>query len=235
MNKGNKILIGILAFVVACVVGYALFSENITITGSATASGDWGITATCQPGIPSLIGSAADDLLSYYKEGGYSEDTCNVTDGTNVHFNTNLLYPSAARHFTVKFTNTGNVNATIDMSGNAAIFETVIFKNESSEVCEINSSNQKVNCSDRLTYDTGSSNFINDSILGFSDKSGKFYSVDEVDEFINSDTGAITLENGESIYVALTIYWNKNYVSNTNSAHLSFEVNADVDFIQATE
>ena len=234
MNKGNKTLVGILAFVLVCVVGYALFGENINVTGSATASGDWGITATCQPGIPSLIGSAADDLL-YHKEGGFSSDTCNVTDGTKVKFNTNLLYPSSARHFTVKFTNTGNVNATIDMSGNAEIFETVIFKNESSEVCEINSSNQKVNCSDRLTYDTGRSNFISDSILGFSDASGKFYSTDEVDEFINSDTGVVALESGESIYVALTIYWDEDYVSNTNSAHLSFEVNADVDFIQATE
>ena len=234
MNKGNKILLAVLAFVLVCVVGYALFSESITITGSATASGDWGITATCQPGIPSLIGSAADDLL-YYKEGGFSGDTCNVTDGTKVKFNTNLLYPSAARHFTVKFTNTGNVNATIDMSGNGDLFETVIFKNESSEVCEINSSNEKVNCSDRLTYDTGSSNFIKDSILGFSDASGKFYSLDEVDEFINSDTGVVALESGESIYIALTIYWNDKYVSSNNSANLSFEVNADVDFIQATE
>ena len=143
MNKGNKILIGILAFVLVCVVGYALFSENITVTGTATASGDWGITATCQAGISNEVATAADEF--YYKEGGYSEDTCNVTDGTKVSFNTNLLYPSAARHFTVKFTNTGNVNATIDMSGNAAIFETVIFKNVSSEVCEINSNNEKVN------------------------------------------------------------------------------------------
>ncbi len=234
MNKGNKILLAVLAFVLVCVSGYALFSENITVTGSATASGDWSITATCQPGIPSLIGSAADDLLRH-KEGGYSGDTCNGTGGTKVSFNTNLLYPSAARHFTVKFTNTGNIAATIDMSGNAEIFETIIFKNESSEVCEINSSNQKVNCNDRLTYGTGISNFINDSILGFSDKSGKFYSIDQVDEFINSDTGAVALENGESIYVALTIYWDEDYVSSNNSANLSFEVNADVDFIQATE
>ena len=35
MNKNNKLLIGMLTFVVVCVVGYALFSENITVTGSA--------------------------------------------------------------------------------------------------------------------------------------------------------------------------------------------------------
>ena len=44
MNKNNKLLIGMLTFVVVCVVGYALFSENITVTGSATASGDWSIS-----------------------------------------------------------------------------------------------------------------------------------------------------------------------------------------------
>ena len=35
MNKNNKILIAVLAFVLVCVVGYALFSENITVTGTA--------------------------------------------------------------------------------------------------------------------------------------------------------------------------------------------------------
>ena len=51
MNSGNKLLLGILAFVVACVVGYALFSESITITGSASAKGDWDIDVSCTKGV----------------------------------------------------------------------------------------------------------------------------------------------------------------------------------------
>lgn len=234
MNRGNKILVGILAFVLVCVVGYALFSDNIRVTGSATASGDWGIAATCQSGVFSEATAAANEM-GLRKEGGYTGDTCKVTGGTNVSFSTNLLYPSAARHFTVKFTNTGNIAATIDDSGDTSIFETVIFKNVTSNVCEVNANNQKVNCNERLVYSSGASNYIYDSILGFSDAAGKFYSIDEVDQFINQGDGSVSLENGESIYVLFTLYWNEDYVSSTNSAHLSFEVNTDIEFIQATE
>ena len=39
-NK-NKILIGCLALLLVMAVGYALFSETITINGTATAKGDF--------------------------------------------------------------------------------------------------------------------------------------------------------------------------------------------------
>ena len=50
MNKSNKILLGVLLFVVVCVVGYALFSETITVTGTATASGDFAFESKCFAG-----------------------------------------------------------------------------------------------------------------------------------------------------------------------------------------
>ena len=65
MNKGNKILLGILAFVVVCVVGYALFGETITVTGSATASGEWSITTTCVSGLSQDI---KNFMLQYRKK-----------------------------------------------------------------------------------------------------------------------------------------------------------------------
>ena len=47
MNKKNKILVGCLALLLVLSVGYALFSETITINGTATAKGNFDIVGTC--------------------------------------------------------------------------------------------------------------------------------------------------------------------------------------------
>ena len=62
MNKSNKILLGVLSFVVVCVVGYALFSENITVTGTATAKGSFDITASCNTGASDSLKAVFDYL-----------------------------------------------------------------------------------------------------------------------------------------------------------------------------
>ena len=58
MNKSNKILLVVFSFIVVCVIGYALFSENITVTGTATAQGTFDTTVTCQTGILSKLGNS---------------------------------------------------------------------------------------------------------------------------------------------------------------------------------
>ena len=47
-EKKSKILIGCLALLLVMAVGYALFSETITINGTATAKGDFDISFTCE-------------------------------------------------------------------------------------------------------------------------------------------------------------------------------------------
>ena len=47
MNNRNKILVGCLALLLALSVGYALFSETITINGTATAKGSFDIGFEC--------------------------------------------------------------------------------------------------------------------------------------------------------------------------------------------
>ena len=47
LSKNNKILIGCLALLLVMSVGYALFSDTITINGSATAKGEFKLTTTC--------------------------------------------------------------------------------------------------------------------------------------------------------------------------------------------
>ena len=120
MNRGNKFLLGILAFVVACVVGYALFSESITINGSASAKGDWDIDVSCTKGVSDSLLQGIDINRKEAKEGGYQNDSCTV-DGMNVSFSTELLYPTATRYFTVKVTNKGNIKATLDNSDGTSL------------------------------------------------------------------------------------------------------------------
>ena len=41
MNKKKGIIIGVVLFVLAVAVGYALFSDTLTINGTATAKGEF--------------------------------------------------------------------------------------------------------------------------------------------------------------------------------------------------
>ncbi len=109
MNKGNKILLGILTFVLVCVVGYALFSDNITVTGSATASGDWSITTTCNNGD---IYNKVLPEFTYLKEGGYVDKNCSITNN-KISIETELQYPTATRVYTVELKNTGSIDAVL--------------------------------------------------------------------------------------------------------------------------
>lgn len=46
MKKQNIAVIGVFAFILAVAVGYALFSEKLTISGTAGASGNFDVEFT---------------------------------------------------------------------------------------------------------------------------------------------------------------------------------------------
>ena len=50
MSKNNKIILVILTFIVSLMIGYALFSETVTISGTATSQGQFKITTSCITG-----------------------------------------------------------------------------------------------------------------------------------------------------------------------------------------
>ena len=117
MSKNNKLLILTLSFVVVCVVGFALFSETITVTGTATAYGNFDMIVTCEKGISSKISSIApaafaDTDIDLYTDNGYENDYCNVS-GNSVTYGASLKYPGAARYFTIKIKNNGTMDAVI--------------------------------------------------------------------------------------------------------------------------
>ena len=70
MKKSNVLLITILAIIVTLMIGYALFSETITVTGTATAKGSFDIEVTCTKGVPSNLEGALNAALNY--DGAFS-------------------------------------------------------------------------------------------------------------------------------------------------------------------
>lgn len=132
MKNGNKILLGILTFIVVCVVGYALFSDTISVTGSATASGKFEITTTCTPGYSDELIAALgnpEGVTKDTEQGGFENSVCNV-NGNEITATTDLLYPTAKRFFTVKMINTGSIPAVIWVPASDESFE--IYSNNAS-------------------------------------------------------------------------------------------------------
>ena len=104
MSKGNKTLIALLALVLTCIVGYALFSETITVSGTATASGTFDIGFKCTTVTPT--GTATGD--------------CSIA-GQTIITKSNLTKPSEKVKYLVTLTNDGTIPAvlkTIDSPNN---------------------------------------------------------------------------------------------------------------------
>ena len=110
--KNKKIIVVIAAISILFIsVGYALFSSNLNVSGTASASGEFEFSMTCTPGYSSEVPVAENTGLD--KEGGYSYDSCSV-NGNNVSLETDLNYPGAERFYTVKITNTGTISMKLD-------------------------------------------------------------------------------------------------------------------------
>lgn len=134
MNKKNKILIGCLALLLVLSVGYALFSETVTINGTATAKGDFDITYTC-----SVItkDTAINDSFSIPKSSG--SGSC-IIENDIIKTTSTLNKPGDFVGYRVVLTNEGsipavlktvnssnNYNADMSGSGDYAYFDATYF------------------------------------------------------------------------------------------------------------
>ena len=103
MNKSNKILLGVLAFVVVCVVGYALFSETITVTGTATAKGNLNLKMS-EVSYFELWGANA------LKEShGIINNSNLVINDNTISTNVSLGAPDSYKRYLIKIENIGTV------------------------------------------------------------------------------------------------------------------------------
>ena len=185
----NKIFVGCLALLLVMVAGYALFSQNLTINGTAKAQGEFSLSMTCTPGILDEIIRYSSD---YGSQSGYSNDSCSVENDT-VTFHTDLAYPTARRYFTVKVVNTGSVTA-VDES--VDVLTQYMGNFENNKNCQYNSSDDSlVRCYNPNGNDTTNSKtkYIKKTKNG------------EISYLTNHDK--LTLEPGDTFYLTLGITW----------------------------
>lgn len=130
MKKQKGIIVGVLTLILIMMVGYAMFSEKITINGTATAKGEFSYTITTLNGVMPEINT--DDITTintsrrlkntesgteryglYHAEKGI--ENVLITNADNViTYSASLKYPGAIGYFTVKITNTGSIPITFD-------------------------------------------------------------------------------------------------------------------------
>ena len=201
----NKIFVGCLALLLVMVVGYALFSQNLNIMGTATAKGDFSITPTCQPGIPSNLveGDNTKAIISYYESGiqenGYYDDSCTVS-GDTVDFKSGFKWPGARRYFTIKVKNTGSVTAIFKEIGDTdAELCNDTNGNDIFDADECSTEKNSLTLDDRILHYKVPNN---DSIIGIEDKKGNLILRDMNDFTWEDDNGVhLKLEPGESAYI----------------------------------
>ncbi|MGN1269103.1 MAG: hypothetical protein ACI4U0_06420 [Candidatus Aphodocola sp.] len=105
MKKQSIAIIGVIAFVLAVAVGYALFSEKLTIDGTATAKGDFDVEFT-SVGTPTCSGFSGTCEAATL--GTISDDKNTLTITVN-----KLQYPGAYVEIPVTVTNKGSIPAVL--------------------------------------------------------------------------------------------------------------------------
>ena len=117
MKKKNMIIIGVIALILAVSVGYALFSDTLTINGTATAKGDFNLSYACE---------FVDEDISWGEGQKTSASTgtgsCQV-EGNEITTTSKLSKPTDFSIFKVTITNNGSIPAvlkTVDSSNNVA-------------------------------------------------------------------------------------------------------------------
>ena len=95
MNKKKGIIIGVVLFVLAVAVGYALFSDTLTINGTATAKGEFELTYLCEK-------EASDRATA----------ECSVS-GNTITTTSTLSKPNDVAAYRVTITNTGSIPAVL--------------------------------------------------------------------------------------------------------------------------
>ena len=214
----NKIFVGCLALLLVMVAGYALFSQNLTINGTAKAQGEFSLSMTCTPGILDEIKNYDAD---YGSQSGYSNDSCSVENDT-VTFHADLAYPTARRYFTVKVVNTGSVTAVDEVVD----VMTQTYLNIENKNCQYKSSDDSL-----VKCYTANGNDLTNSKMKYIKKTKD----GEISYLINRDK--LTLEPGDTFYLTLGITWPSLFqIPKFKTGEWYFKLNRTytLDFVQET-
>lgn len=225
-NINRTTVIIVLAVFLTISVGYALFSDTITIEGTAMAQGKFDMEVSCQPGM--LSGLNSEDYFGQ-KEEGYKNDSCLVSEDKNTAtFNVELTYPGAGRTFTVKITNKGTIDAMIDAK-NLGSYTTI-------EVCEDGYKDGSYSYDNNGTIEdnecrTNVGNFIpyNMKLIAVEENDGNFIYINEENEmilnekyiFVKDSKAYINIPHNSSMYLSFYIRLHPG-VSNNYLARYKF-------------
>lgn len=118
MKRQNIAIIGVVAFILAIAVGYALFSETITINGTATAKGDFDVEFTSvgeitKVGYTDMDATDADGSTEAEKKAATDARIASISaDKNTLTVKVNKLdYPGAYVEIPVTITNKGSISA----------------------------------------------------------------------------------------------------------------------------
>ncbi len=234
----NKIFVGCLALLLVMVAGYALFSQNLNITGTAKAQGGFSVTATCEKGIPTNL---TDNVKSFFTTNGidwvdenaYYDDSCTVS-GNNINYKASFKYPGARRYFVVKVKNTGSITA----------IPSYDYHNDSGEFCVDNNdndafeSNECFTDSSSLSIGTQSFDLLGAWDLPFAieDTDGTVYSTTNMTEeqtakFFTED-GDPKLDAGVSAYYITGMGFSSKLGENMNKFMAKINYQSKITFSQ---
>lgn len=100
---------------VACTIGYALFSETITIMGTATAKGDWELTTTCKVmkrgDLVTYLGGELTSGATTDLATSLSKNNTITCTGNAVTISSELTAPGGVAYFMAEVENTGSIPA----------------------------------------------------------------------------------------------------------------------------
>ena len=220
----NKIFVGCLALLLVMVVGYALFSQNLNITGTATAKGDFSVTPTCQAGVPDNLLASAKTVEGWIgEEGGYSDDSCTVS-GNTVDFKSSFKWPGATRYFTIKVKNTGSVTAILsDVSGSAVEFCNDANGNDTIDADECSTDKDSLSI---MSYMIDHASSPGNNLFAIERKDGTVLSIEELENLPEEELSEFTTSDGElKIDPGVTFYYLdrlgvKSVVGNTDGGKM---------------
>ena len=214
LSKNNKILIGCLALFLVMSVGYALFSDTITINGSATAKGDFEITAE--------VIDLSDDI--YYDveptggkvSNGIVENPTIGVSNNEVTSSVTLGAPGSYHVFGIKVKNTGSIPARLK-SIEDITNGTVLFGSEDATYFNghcVGERNKNQICAD-LSWEDGYWNDYEDDITAGT----RFTDATYDDAMLEA-----ILDPGEETYYFINYRWDENSTEQGEPLNLNWKI-----------
>jgi len=252
MNRKNLSVAVVLAVLLTLAVGYALFSQTINITGTATAQGSFSYNIQVQKGINeeaysddvyeigNEFGSTGTYAIDFYTSyvGSEPSSASILNTGNNVTYSVNFTKPRQRQFFTIKVTNTG----TIDMEVNYIDFvmdtptPTGTITGKSGTVYDVSDVekcvNKTITCADNfILADTQFSITRNDLTLVFVNERA----YNEVAENTEDPSPSVIIKPNESIYFIIRVVLNDvQYNSAIKEFNITSTNNINLVFNQAT-